>query len=365
MSFDRAVLFVGPTLSPEQATDLMDVDVRGPACRGDVYQAALEEPRAILLVDGAFEDVGAVFHKEILWALAQGIHLFGSSSLGALRAAELDVFGMVGIGSIYEAYRDGKLERDDAVAVLHGPGELRWPLLTRALVDLDATFLEARSHGIIDADGCTILRRAAQDVFWRERTYERIFERAKALGWHGAERERLVRWIGHNEVSLKQRDALSLIEHVAKNWDALDTPFEPCFRFENTAAWQALVLEIEWRRFGISRHEFEEIVERLRRSGDYERVELEAILLSLADQACISPLEHFELAEAARLFRHERRLHEPDDVVSWLNTNRFSHSDYYALVRDHDKLRRIRAVDSQRLLLATLRVLRARGLLQG
>jgi len=56
--------------------------------------------------------------------MAQGIHVFGAASIGALRAAELDVFGMRGIGDIYEAFRDGLLEDDDEVAVLHGPEEL-------------------------------------------------------------------------------------------------------------------------------------------------------------------------------------------------------------------------------------------------
>ena len=52
--------------------------------------------------------------------MSQGIHVFGSASMGALRA-ELCPFGMVGVGRIFEAYRDGELEDDDEVAVIHGP----------------------------------------------------------------------------------------------------------------------------------------------------------------------------------------------------------------------------------------------------
>ena len=43
--------------------------------------------------------------------MAQGIHVFGAASIGALRAAELDAFGMRGIGRIYEDFRDGVLAR--------------------------------------------------------------------------------------------------------------------------------------------------------------------------------------------------------------------------------------------------------------
>ena len=59
---------------------------------------------AIGIVDGYFEGVLSVWHKEILWAMAEGIHVFGSASMGALRAAELHPFGMHGTGRIFEAF---------------------------------------------------------------------------------------------------------------------------------------------------------------------------------------------------------------------------------------------------------------------
>ena len=71
---------------------------------------------AIGIIDGYFENIPSVWHKEILWAMSQGIHVFGSASMGALRAAELAPFGMEGVGAIFEAYRDGWLEDDDEVA---------------------------------------------------------------------------------------------------------------------------------------------------------------------------------------------------------------------------------------------------------
>jgi len=51
---------------------------------------------------GYFEIVPTVWHKEILWAMDRGIHVYGGASIGALRAAELADFGMTGIGQIYE-----------------------------------------------------------------------------------------------------------------------------------------------------------------------------------------------------------------------------------------------------------------------
>src|SRR5512132_542369 len=113
----RAYIFTGPTLAPAEARAVLGATYLPPAAQGDVLRAALRRPHAIGIIDGYFERVPAVWHKEILWAMAQGIHVFGSSSMGALRAAELHAFGMIGIGAIFEAYRDGELEDDDEVAV--------------------------------------------------------------------------------------------------------------------------------------------------------------------------------------------------------------------------------------------------------
>ena len=59
------------------------------------------------LIDGYFDGVPAVAHKEILWALDQGIRVLGAASMGALRAAELAPFGMEGVGAIWRDYADG------------------------------------------------------------------------------------------------------------------------------------------------------------------------------------------------------------------------------------------------------------------
>lgn len=118
-----------------------------PAANGDVYRAVSAAPTAIGLVDGYFENVPAVWHKEILYALSQGVHVFGAASMGALRAAELSEFGMVGVGAIFAAYRDNRLEDDDEVAVVHGPAELDYLPVSEAMVNVRATVDRAVSDG--------------------------------------------------------------------------------------------------------------------------------------------------------------------------------------------------------------------------
>jgi len=49
------------------------------------------------IIDGVLLSDAAVGHREILNLLRRGIRVFGSGSMGALRAAELSTLGMEGI----------------------------------------------------------------------------------------------------------------------------------------------------------------------------------------------------------------------------------------------------------------------------
>ena len=88
-------VFVGPTMGIDEASKYLDATFLAPVAQGDVYRIASQGARTIGIIDGYFESVPAVWHKEILWAMSQGVQVFGSASMGACRAAELHVFGMV------------------------------------------------------------------------------------------------------------------------------------------------------------------------------------------------------------------------------------------------------------------------------
>src|SRR4051794_1463402 len=104
-------VFLGPSLSWNEARNVLpNATFLPPAKAGDVYLAVKDGAMVIGIIDGFFEQVPAVWHKEVLYALSKGVHVFGAASMGALRAAELHPFGMIGVGRIFEAYRDGVLE---------------------------------------------------------------------------------------------------------------------------------------------------------------------------------------------------------------------------------------------------------------
>ena len=83
------IIFAGPSLAGAELSAYPKLDIRPPVRQGDVWRASRDKPRAIGIIDGYFEGVPSVWHKEILWALGQGIPVLGASSMGALRAAEM------------------------------------------------------------------------------------------------------------------------------------------------------------------------------------------------------------------------------------------------------------------------------------
>src|SRR5205823_983384 len=131
-------------------------------------------------IDGYFERQPAVWHKEILGAMSRGIHVFGAASMGALRAAELEVFGMEGVGSIFEAYRTGALEDDDEVAVAQAPAELGFRALSDAMVDIRHTLELAVEASVLTAPIAAALESIAKALFYPDRRYSRVLQAAVA-----------------------------------------------------------------------------------------------------------------------------------------------------------------------------------------
>jgi hypothetical protein len=113
----EACVFLGPSLPVAAARAELDAVYLPPVAAGDMFRLWQRRPEAVGIIDGYFEHVPAVWHKEIMWIMARGVHVFGAAGLGALRAAELDAFGMRGVGRVYQAVKDGTLDRDDEVAV--------------------------------------------------------------------------------------------------------------------------------------------------------------------------------------------------------------------------------------------------------
>ena len=227
------VVFIGPSLEGGAVPD--GVEALGPAICGDLTRLLLNPPAAVGLVDGCFATSPSVWHKEIIALIANGIPVLGAGSLGAMRAAELAAYGMVGVGQVFSAYRNGAVVRDDAVMLVHAPAELGWRALTLALVDAEDAL---RSVPLSDRDR-RMMQRIVRTMPYTRRTWSACFAAFKDRAGHDlpATIEHSLRQHG----SLKHRDALMLLRILKhRQWinpRRIDPP-------ELTGSYAQLVTEI-------------------------------------------------------------------------------------------------------------------------
>lgn len=147
------VVFAGLTITQDQIERVLDdVMVLPPVKVGDIIHVCRLMPLYILVIDGAFEACGSVWHKEILYALSLNIPVLGAASMGALRAAELYEYGMIGIGLVYDYYKNGILIDDDEVAVSYTHGSQEIKPLSDAMINIRETVNLALSQHIISDD---------------------------------------------------------------------------------------------------------------------------------------------------------------------------------------------------------------------
>ncbi|TFH50585.1 MAG: TfuA-related McrA-glycine thioamidation protein [Methanothrix sp.] len=210
------VVFLGPSLPRARAKQILEADFRPPAKRGDIYLAAKEGAGIILLIDGVFFQECSVAHKEVIYALEAGAKVLGASSMGALRAAELDIYGMEGIGKIYQAYKSGHLVSDDEVALIFDP--FSWEPRSEPLVNIRFNLDLAWQMGVISASCKDRLFHCAEVRYFPDRTYERMLSDAGAMV---AEKEllRFREFLAREKRDFKMEDALLALEQVRRMAD--------------------------------------------------------------------------------------------------------------------------------------------------
>jgi hypothetical protein len=239
------VVFCGPTIAAAEVRRELEASIRPPAQRGDVLGAALGEPDAIVLIDGYFDRVPSVWHKEILWAMAQGIHVFGASSMGALRAAELAAFGMVGVGEIFEAFQRGELEDDDEVTVAHGDLDSRYRPASEAMVNIRWTLRAAERSGILSAATRLELEKRAKQLPYDQRALQLVLKTLDPGSVAASELSQLRDWLPKGRVDQKRADALSAIRQVAALEQAGWRRKRVDYHLAETDGWSTLHAQVE------------------------------------------------------------------------------------------------------------------------
>ena len=225
----KSCVFVGPTLHHSRIP--FEIDVFGPATLGSIYRAVQHGYKRIGLVDGLFGDVPSVWHKEVLFAMDKGTEVYGAASMGALRAAELHQYGMVGVGRIYNLFRLRILEDDDEVAVTHSPPQLGNIPLSEALVNIRATVRKMRYAGIISRAEQNEICVRMKNSFFADRTIQNLRDTMNFV----LQKRVPTNVIERHYVDLKSVDALQLCDRMCS--DANGGKQSRLWSFPSTLFW--------------------------------------------------------------------------------------------------------------------------------
>jgi len=212
------VIFLGPTISAAEAREHLDAQYLPPAGCGDVVRAVVDyDPSTIALIDGVFAQSPAVRHQEILWAMSKGIRLYGAASMGALRAAELGPFGMMGHGLIFRWYRRNVLADDADVTVPIAPPEMGSKGMGEALFDIRMTLKRAERGGIIERGVRLQLEELSRSLHFMNRSFRKLMSIADAHVGQIDQLGHLKEWLRNGFVAQKRTDAVSLLKYLSSN----------------------------------------------------------------------------------------------------------------------------------------------------
>jgi hypothetical protein len=329
------IVFAGPTIPAAEITGVVDCTVLPPVSMGDIYRASRRDPRAIGIIDGYFDGVPSVWHKEILWAMERGIAVFGAASMGALRAAELHTFGMRGVGRIFEAFRNGLLEDDDEVAVQHGPADLGYLPLSEPMVNFRATLDRAVAEGAIQPEIAAQLSAKAKASFYPERRWRNVLERGQADGIDKQVLAALEAWLPTGRVDQKRLDALAMLEAMR---DLAMPPIGAAgYRLEQTTMWADAVREIE--STPADRDEGLAIIEELRHDPEqFRSIRRNAATKFAISQAAATRPVTTGANQAATRFRTQRGLFTQSALDLWLKENDLDKPGFEQMLGEGDRL---------------------------
>jgi hypothetical protein len=228
-------IFIGPTLGVADARAELDAVYLPPVSAGDIYRLWGRGPRAVGIIDG--ELGAAVWHKEIMWIMERGVHVFGSASFGALRAAELDAFGMRGVGQVYQAVKADAFGGDDEVLVAHAGAIEDYRALSEAMVNIRATLRSAHSNGLISDATMGVLTAVGAALFYRKRTWGRLLDDATTNGCDPAEIDALRKWLPMGRIDQLADDAVEMLREMRKFLATNPEPQQVRWTMATTSMW--------------------------------------------------------------------------------------------------------------------------------
>jgi len=171
---NKVLIYSGPSLDDDSIREqIPEAIVKGPVRQGDFISDAMEyEPTHVIILEGAFHQSLSVWHKEIVWGLQiAGIKaIYGAASMGALRAADLANFGMIGFGKIFQWYFEGVITDESEVAAIYHQAQGRYVSLTTPLVNVRGALLKGLETGLLEHEEAEEIFAKTRAIHWTKRT---------------------------------------------------------------------------------------------------------------------------------------------------------------------------------------------------
>jgi len=212
----KIIIYLGPSLPLKEAKKILysntnrEVIYAPPIKRDDIPNAINEGFNILGIIDGLFFRESAVSPREIMEALKTKVKIYGASSMGALRASELDRYGMIGIGKIYHWYRDGTLNSDDEVA-LSFESEAYTPI-SEPLINIRETIKKAFENNILNKEESEVVFKSAKNLYFPERRWEKIIQNSENI--LNKSLSNLAEFVKNNKVDVKKEDAILLLKRI-------------------------------------------------------------------------------------------------------------------------------------------------------
>ncbi|HRI69442.1 MAG TPA: TfuA-like protein [Polyangium sp.] len=211
-AYGRIIVFTGPTLSATEVRQVLGTaEVRPPIAAGQLWDMALKKGDVVAIIDGYYFQQRSVRHKELITLIDRGVIVAGAASIGALRAAELEPFGMIGVGRVYDWYRRGHVVGDDEVAIVHSSADRGFKPFTEALVNIRAALEDAVTIGILSSARAHRIIEAITTMPFTHRTTDAIKAKLEILG-DGLERDFIRIWGAGTDI--KSSDARLLLQLI-------------------------------------------------------------------------------------------------------------------------------------------------------
>ena len=341
----KIIVFCGLSITAGEGSKILDAEFRPPAKHGDLISSVYaDNPDVIVVIDGAFIDNLSVWHNEINEALNKGVAVYGASAMGAVRAAEMQSWGMRGIGKVFHLISNGTIEADDEVLCDFSVDDGIYHKKTLSIVNLRFILSEAAEARLINQIQSDAILASAKALFYRERTLDKILAESMANRILDHEEADLLRnHISRSDTDIQKQDAIECLETVSRlRIEDLDKTGK---NFQYDLFFEALYERDRGTKNGAGYHPFYKI------ANDY--VMYASDIESMNDAAlnrkiCALVAENFnievsgeEVLREKTLFLKKCRPATRDDCQEWLKENDLTEGEFNDLMAERVKVNKV------------------------